>query len=43
MLLVKNRNEYLDQRNDFAGPDKEKRNYPKRPQHVQIEQDREKE
>jgi hypothetical protein len=43
MLKVKKRKEYFDQRNDFSGPDKEKRNYPKRPQHVEIEQDREKE
>ncbi|MGM0899770.1 hypothetical protein [Mesobacillus maritimus] len=37
------RNDYLDQRNDFNGPDKGKRNYPKRPQHVKIEKGTEKE
>lgn len=28
----------LDQRGDLTGPDADKANYPKRPQHVSIEQ-----
>lgn len=41
--MANKRDEYLNQRNDFNGPDKDKHNYPKRPQHVQVEKDREKE
>ncbi|WP_285869383.1 hypothetical protein [Mesobacillus maritimus] len=33
---MKNKQSYLDQRNDFTGPEKGKRGYPNRPEKVQI-------
>jgi len=42
-LSMSNKKDYLDQRNDFNGPEKNKGNYPKRPQHVQISEQDEKE
>ncbi|TCN24818.1 hypothetical protein [Mesobacillus foraminis] len=34
---------HFDHRDDFHGPDKDKRNFPKRPQHVSIPNERSRE
>lgn len=36
VIRMNNKKNYLDEKNDLNGPDRDKRNYPKRPQHVPI-------